>query len=312
MDTATKVMLAGFLTTVVAPATAALVATVPALLLRKSPRRPVLAGVGATVAAAAGIFAVRGFPAGIPTDTIDWVGMALLAIGAALVLTDLGRWRGRWPAATAGFALAVAGAGYLVLRPLFAGDAPPYLAWGVGIALSTAAFAFATRKDIDPKGSAGVFAALAMATGGSAAAIALSGSALVGQMLGAVATATGVLAVVAWLRPSLTPGRSAIGVVLAAIGSLAAYAYGYAEVHPATVVLLLLAPAGAVAASLDLAKWKRAGVALGAAAVPVLAAVAVAAFVPATTSSDTDDGYGYPTDSAEGDSAADDEYYLPY
>ncbi len=311
MDPTTKVMIAGAVTTVLGPAVAAVLGALPALLRKRDGTWPAVAGGASVLAVATALWGVRGLPAGIPTDTVDWVPLVAVALGVALVALDLVQPRLQRAFGGVLVGTGVGAGGYLVLAPAMESQPTVGVALVVGVALTTLVHTAVTWRDLDADASAGRFAALAVSSGGAALVVAASGSALVGQMLGAAATGAVVLTALAWLRPALAPGRAAFGVYLTALTLLSGYAFAYSELSPFAAGAVLLAPLGALVASVPGAGWKRVAGALATASVAVGLALGVAA-LGQTAPQDAADDYGYPAAAENDTDTGADGYYTPY
>lgn len=221
-------------------------------------RRDIVAGSGAWVAALAvgaalvvGHGIVVGWPALPPIDAVQWV--FWLGIVATLLGAGAGRWTlplsFQWPAR----AVSMLTIALLVLRPLLvAGE------WNLGEAIANVAAAAATGLvfwsglAVVGRRASSVGAALVMlvVSSGAAVLLALSGSASLGQIAGAVAAALGVIGVVGWWRPKLAIAAGAAPVTAIAIWTLLVGGHYYADLGWTPMVLVALSPLATLASGL--------------------------------------------------------------
>ncbi len=119
---------------------------------------------------------------------------------------------------------------------------------------------------------------LAVLAGGSALVLALSGSASLGQLGGALAAAVGAALVIALLQPRLSLAHGAIGPLVIALAGLWLNGTFYADVPIGSLVLLFVAPWLALVGRLGrvqrLAAWQSALVRAGAVLLPLALAAA--------------------------------------
>jgi hypothetical protein len=235
---------------------------------------------------AAGHAALAGWPPLPPIEATDW--LPYLGLGAALVALLTGvrdePGAGSW-ARRAAFAVAVPA---LVSWPLVRGSwstAESALWLGVPAGLALALLVLLERA-----GGAGGFARalpLAVAAAGGSAVIVASGSALVGQLAGALAAVMGVCLAAAWARPwrPILGAAFSFGVLFCAL-IVCGIHYVRMPLGSATLLVVGLAAALALQAGplSRAAAWKSAGIACA-----LVIAAAAAAFILAWTSVE---GYG--------------------
>ncbi len=229
---------------VVWPLLAALHVLVLALLVGRLVHRD-LTGRALGLAFAAGLVTalvgVRGIPHWPPADTLDWLG-PLVGL-AALVGIALDAAPPRWQSLgliLLAPALSLLGSRLLLLPP---GGEPSSLWRWVALALC-GLWALATIPRAAPAPSR--YGAWAGALAGSAGVLALSGSALLGQVSGTAAILAGGLALLSF-RPRhgrTTPG--AVGPLVLAYGGILAYAWAFTEAPRLALILSLIAPAASL------------------------------------------------------------------
>lgn len=253
MDPATRVQLAGLLYTVVLPVGAAVAVLALGRRLRPADAQPALVAF----ALIAGLFAAHAGIGGAPTLSLatadGWLLYGPLIGGlAGLVLDRFAPGRGL---ALAAVALAVtafvvsrlAGA----LAALWTGGAAEPLATAfiadAALAGALVWFALDGAARASDRPAPVVFGPLALALALAALATALSGSARMGQTMGAVAAVTGVVGLAGWRWPALRPGHGAVAVAALALVAGLVHAHHFVELPRAVAGLLLIAPLGALA-----------------------------------------------------------------
>jgi hypothetical protein len=316
MDAATRVMIAQLTSTLVAPGVVTLaVALLPLRLWRRDGDRPQVAALALAAGLLAGLLAILGVPEGYPpTDTIDW--LILLPIPAAAGMGLLGAERRR--AVLGSLAAWMVLGAMMTLWPLWSQESPP-------IALTLAALALGALGLAGPVAalsrapSPALFAAMSLWALGAAAALGLSGSALLAQLLGMVAAANGLMAILSRLIPALAFGPGALGAAAVLVWSMILYGYNYLEMSPWAAATLALAPLGALAATRGAGQLRPLLASLGAVGLLVALPVGLAAQfsgVPApdgtTAPGDEDSNYGYGDEHQQGEGAAEEEPYAPY
>ncbi|MEZ4465729.1 MAG: hypothetical protein R3F43_14970 [bacterium] len=278
MDAATRVQIAGLVFTVILPVTA--VAGV-ALVGRRLWPRAASSGALLGVALLVGLVAVWLGIAGAP-DLSDAKHQAVLAgVLAALLglaLDAVPGLRGKVPlvALAAGLPLAL---GLWRTAARFPG------LWEEGPAVALASKAWlldagvvglvawlltdhAARRAPTPA----ALGPLALACAGAAGVAVFSHSALVGQLFGGLGLATGAAALLGWWKADLRPGHAAVAGVMATFSTLLVYAHLSTDAPRAASTLLLLAPAGGLAALLVRRTLPGILLAAGLTAIPVAAA----------------------------------------
>jgi len=143
--------------------------------------------------------------------------------------------------------------------------------------LGAAAATFVLRAGVervarDREGPSGPFVLAATATA-VAVALALTGSALLAQLAGAVAAAIGFAAVLTWMRPHRRLSENGASVGAAILGALGFAGVLYGETPVATALLLAVAPWLGVAAATTRTSLRAAGVAAAAATLAFAGAV---------------------------------------
>ena len=255
MDAATRVQLSGLVFTLLVPAAAVILTLfVGRRLVRDVEARPMVVGL----ATLAGLFAahvgVLGRPTFPVTDAHHWVLFAAWAAAAAGLAAD----RFRPPARPFVIgAIAVALIGLFTWRLL----APLASLWDAGVlaplsqsayVLDAAALLLVTWLAVDHAAreapAPAVLGPLALAFAAAAGAVSVSGSASIAQACGAMGVAVGAVALAGWRWPDLRPGHGAVGAAVLAYGLLVIYGHHYVDMPRRVTGLLLVAPAGVVAA----------------------------------------------------------------
>lgn len=270
MDAATKVQLTGLLYTLVLPLGAAALTLLAGHRLRPEAGR-ITTAVALIAGLAVAVLGIGGRPSS-PLGAGDWLligpavgGIAALALDAfedrlGRLLLPIAGLLGAVLLAYFGWQIVGALAGLWTdghIRPL-AGSAwvVDGLATGlvVWIVLHHAIAGPARVEPADPARGEGVPRAplvlgpLALALVGGAVATVLTGSARVGQQLGAMAAVVGLVGLAGWRWPALRPGHGAVGAATLALVLGLIYAHFFVELPRPIAGLLLLSPYGAVAA----------------------------------------------------------------
>lgn len=257
MDAATKVQITGLLFTLVLPVGVTVAALFGGHRLRPGAPAVALALIAGLATAALGI---SGAPS--PIDADDWllIGPAvggLLAIGLDLTGGRLGALR-TWIVGALGAAL-LAFFGWRIAGALAAMWTDGYAplageAWVVdALALALVVWIALHRALPHAEPEAGppiaplILGPLALALVGAALTTALTGSARIGQQLGASAAVVGVVGLAGWRWP-LRVGHGAVGAAALVLMLGLLYAQLFVEVPRPVATLLMLAPLGALAA----------------------------------------------------------------
>lgn len=229
----------------------------------------------------AGHIGVAGVPPFPPTEAMHW--FVYLAL-AAMVLGLLEAFYQKSPAWLRwGLRLLLAGATmWLLLRPLFE------YTWGPakGIAwmavLSVALVAFWAQLEALSERQPGVTFPLILlvVTAASGGILLVSGSALLGQLGGALTAAIAASWVVAWWTPKFSLSRGATPVVSVLLAGLWLNGYFYAETPLMSVLLMALSPTAAWIGQAERVKrfapWQANMARVGAVLIPVALAVILA------------------------------------
>jgi hypothetical protein len=199
---------------------------------------PIAIGLGYVLCHAGTI----GFPPFPAVEATQWlIYIAFVAIGLGLLESRLGeRASVRW-----GIRLLISAViPFLLLQAVFK------YRWGIvegilgSVGLSAAILAFWTQLDALAERQIGGFPLLVLLslTAGGSVVLVLSGSALLGQLSGGLASTLGAGLIMAWWQPKLTLTRGAITVSAALLCGLWLNGYFYAEVPPESALLLYIAP----------------------------------------------------------------------
>ncbi|MBP7126883.1 hypothetical protein KBD49_11025 [Myxococcota bacterium] len=217
---------------------------------------------GPVLAAAiwAGVVGVRGLPRWPVADTLDLLGpLALLASLAARTIGAVPESRKRAAEWALGILAAVAIGWLLMVPPGVPGAVmsvgPGALAIGVTWALGALG-----RTGGHPGTWHAVFA---VSAAGSATMLAVSASALLGQVAASLALSGGILALIAFLRPGIAPGPSATAALAAAQGGLLAYGWAFTEAPRIPLLLALAIPASAAVGRRGHGWWTSRGLPVG-------------------------------------------------
>lgn len=238
MNLGSDIQVAVLLKTVVWPALAAASVILVAWLTGRVVRRDLAvsaAGIASGVGMIAAFLGVRGVPHWPVGDTLDWIGplVGLAALGGAAAQAIPARGRVVLLVLLAG-GLCL-GASRLLLVPPGADSSASWVWAALALgALWGATSVFGSSR------SAGWFGAWAGASAGSAGLLALSGSALLGQVMGAMAVVAGVMMVLG-IRWGRVPA-GAVGPLVLAHGGVLIYAWAFTEAPRGPLVLALIAP----------------------------------------------------------------------
>jgi len=319
MDAATQVQITGLLFTLVLPVGAAGLLLFAGRRLRPGATR-LTTGLAVTAGLAVAALGINGAPSS-PLHAADWLLIGPVVGGLLMVQLDglgdrLGRLR---PWIGGALALALLGVfGWRIAGALASAFTDGYAAplagslWVIDALAVAAAVWIALQRALPEAGDSEgpdptpiLLGTLALALIGAAAATALTGSALVGQMIGGFAAVTGLVGLIGWRWPGLAHvGEGALGAAALAVSLALLHGHLFVEVPRPVSVLLMLAPLGGVvgvAAGRSLGRTLPAvGIALGVTAALVGAAAgltglneqAKAAAVEA--GSGDDDGTYYP------------------
>ncbi len=231
---------------------------------------------GALIAAQAAIVGIE-VP---PVQAGDWLALLLAAavlLGLIDSLLELPAWLRWWLKGTLSVAVPL-----LLLMPLLqhtwsAGEAAAILG---ALTLGTFGLWWTLDRLADRITGAGLPLALGVVTAGSAAVLAVSGSASLGQLGGALAVAVGVALLVGLLKPSFSLARGAVPPLTVGLTGLWLNGAFYADVPPASLVLLFAAPAFALIGQIkpiaSLKPWQTALLRAGAVVLPLAAAAIIA------------------------------------
>lgn len=190
----------------------------------------------------AGYLTLLGLPPFPPVEANQWI--VLLAIVAALLaLVDSFHRTPGWLRHGLRLLLSFA-VPWLVLGPMreHTWSTGESLLWSAGSGLVL--FGLITAAETTTRQSRGVSMPLSLLTlgVGTSLVLALSGSALLGQLGGVLSAALGAVLVFAWWRPDVEMSRGPAAVVLVVLAGLWLSGYFYAEVPAASALLLLGAP----------------------------------------------------------------------
>lgn len=238
MNTATTIQVTMLLKTLVWPILASGGIILAAWMVGRAAGRdsvPRAMGVALAVGVTTVLLGVRGIPSWPPTDTLDWLGPLVVLSAAAGIGADLFPGRGRVIVQVLLATILTVGITRLLLVPP---GAEPSAAW-VWAAMALG-FLWAVTTTSRQGPAAGWFGAWAGAAAGAAGLLAVSGSALLGQVMGTFAAVSGVLALLGLGRTSAA--ANAAGPLVIAYGGLLAYAWAFTEVPRGPLVLALLAP----------------------------------------------------------------------
>ena len=240
------------------------------------------AWTGAVAMAAAYLFGhwvVKGFQPFPPVETTGWIPflvLASVALGLAMLRYHDRPWPQVAPVVLTGLAL------WLTMRPLYiyTWNTQEALFYSVGFAAAWlglwSALHFAVRAVKDRS----LPLALSMAAGASAIVLALSGTALFGQLTGALAAGLGGVTIIAWRRRRFDLGLSAVPVLAVILPVVWLNGLFYAEVPVICVVLLAISTSGIAITRLkyfakDNSAYAMVAIGIGV-AIPALLAVLIA------------------------------------
>lgn len=261
MDAATKLMITGWLYTLLLPAGVAAAVLFAGLKLR--PGAPRLFTGLAVIAGLATVFlGINGGP-GSPVPADGWLLIGPVVGGLAMLALDgfgarLGRglpWIGGGLAALllGYFGWRVAGALAAAFTDGYAGPLAGSL-WVVdALALGCAVWILLQRALTVGAGEANatplLLGGMALALIGAAVTTGLTGSVRIGQTLGGFAAVVGLVGLAGWRWPTLAEvGHGALGAATLALMLGLVYAHHFVEVPRPVATLVMLAPLGAVVA----------------------------------------------------------------
>jgi hypothetical protein len=246
-----------------------------ALYWGKEPARGVLGPVGLGLAYLSGHLMIAGWVTFPPADTTNWLPyFALLAalLGASCSLVATKAWVRVFI-----FALVAAGALRLLLKPKFqyGWSLGEGWLWVAGLVCVFVLLAFT----LDALGRRPIMvvelpAFLLMTAGGTFGALMLSGSILLGQFAAVLSGA--VLGSLVFATGKVALGRGIIPVFSLLLGTLIVCGYFFAELPPASAILLVLAPAMALIPVRLSARLVAFGVRAVLVIIPILAALVLA------------------------------------
>ncbi|MCG8418934.1 MAG: hypothetical protein MJE77_13435 [Proteobacteria bacterium] len=262
---------------------------------------PAIVGPGLAAGFVAGYWGLLGAPAAIPIDVTGWLPhLAVLAAVACAVENGISSRAVHW----AGRLVVSLVTAWLLLRPL-AGSS-----WTTGQAMVTTAgfglvllatWYFIARAATGEHRLVGVGLAILLAAS-TAAAVAASGSLLVGQLTGAMAAGLGALFVAMLVFAAIPTADKAAGVVAIVTGGAAILGFAYSQLPVVSLLLLaIVIPAYMAVCTVigdRLASRLATAIRLGVAAVIAAAAIGLAAMPPAADGGSGDDyDYAYGDDS---------------
>ncbi len=249
-------------------------------------RTPLVGGtwsgaIALSIGYVAGHIGVAGLPPFPPTEATQWLAyLALAGMGLGLVDTLYQKnpaWL-RW-----GLRLLLAGAVvWLLLRPVFEHTWGPAkgIVWMVALGVTLLAFWGQLEALAERQPGAGLPLLLLIVTAASSAILLVSGSALLGQLCGALTAVIGASLVVAWRAPTFSLSRGAPPVVSVLLGGLWLNGYFYAEAPLTSLLLMALSPTAVWVGQTErvqrLAPWQANLVRVGAVLIPAALAVIVA------------------------------------
>ncbi len=236
---------------------------------------PVAVGLG-FVAGFVGVSEVPGIP---PVTTSGWLPLFAFATAAAGAVAA---WAAPSRAAVCALTVAIAAATmWITVRPVIehSWTANQATIWLAGLVLAVSAVTLGAEMTGKRAGDNALLAALGASAGMIAIAVALSGSALLGQTGGVLGSVCGILFFLNLREPPTSSGAAAI-TTMPLLAALVANGYFYASLHAAGAAILLCSPLAALGVSRllpeQLGGWKR-SVAIGtAAAVPGAIALVIA------------------------------------
>ncbi len=184
------------------------------------------------------LIGARGVPRWPPADTLDWLGPLVALAAVAGIAADAARGTGREVVHLAlAPALALLASRLLLVPPGANGSfAWP---WAAGVLCALWVATALSRAAPAP----GWYGAWAGAAAGAAAVLALSGSALLAQVLGTTAVLAGGLALLGFRRDLARVRGAAVGPLVLAYGGVLAYAWAFTEAPRGALALALVAPA---------------------------------------------------------------------
>lgn len=241
MDTGLSIQASVFLKTVGWPILAAGNVILLAWALGRVLHRdfvPHMLGLAIAAGVVAAQLGVRGVPHWPLADTLDWLGPVVTLAAAFGIGTDAlsGRWQSV-ASSLAALVLALVASRLLLVPP--EADASSLWLWAACALCALWLVTLATWSSPAP----GLFGAWAGASAGTAVLLALSGSALLAQVLGAVAAVSSGLALLTFRFELARVRPSVVGPLVIAYGGVLAYALAFTEASKGPLVLAFLAPA---------------------------------------------------------------------
>lgn len=280
MDAATKTQISGLVFTVLLPVAAAALPIVVARKLKPgAAERPLLGGLAVLAGLVTAHLGVVGWPGWPLGDAHHWVLLAVIGAAALGLLVDRLQPPAR-PLVVGAVALVVlAFFTWRLLAPLAGlwdekGVLPQLSqsAWvldaGLMMLVAWLGVDHAARRAPAPA----VLAPVALAFAAAAGAVVISGSAIIGQLAGAMGVAVALVGVAAWRWPDVRVGHGAVGAAIVGLGLVVSYGHFYVDMPRPVAGLLVLAPLGALGGLLGARTWQKVALALALAAVPAATA----------------------------------------
>ncbi len=276
MDAATKTQISGLVFTVLLPVAAVALPIVVARKLKPgAAERPLLGGLAVLAGLVTAHLGVVGWPGWPLGDAHHWVVLAVIVAAALGLVIDRLRPPAR-PLVVGVVALGVlAFFTWKLLAPLAGvwddkGVLPQLSqsAWvldaGLMMLIAWLGVDHAARHAPAPAALAPVALAFAAAAG----AIVISGSAIIGQLSGAMGVAVAVVGLAAWRWPDVRVGHGAVGAAGVGLGLVVSYGHFYVDMPRPVAGLLVLAPLGALGGLMGARTWQKVALALALAAIP--------------------------------------------
>lgn len=197
--------------------------------------------VALAVGYAGGHAVTAGWPAFPPAEATQWLPYFALATMFLAVLDVFLRPAGSLRALI--WILCCAGLLRLLLKPKFqyGWSLPEGVLWIAGLAAGMLVLASSLDAAVRRDSSTSSSLVLTIVACGTGATLMVSGSMLLGQLAMVLAAALGAILVVAFLFPKAVKGRGAVPVTVALLASFWLTGYFYAELPPASALLLAAA-----------------------------------------------------------------------
>lgn len=201
---------------------------------------------GGAAAIALGYFsghlALVSWPAFPPAKAVDW--LAYLAIVAGFTGIAQRYWAKRWYSAWPVRLLLSALFAVLILRGYLEHTwaRTEGILWIAGLVLAMSALWDTLERLASKRTGASLPLSLCMLCACAAGALGMSGSALLGQLMGALAAACGAAVVLAWWAPGLSLKSGTMAAFVPIYSGLLIQAYFYSELPVLSAVLLYAAP----------------------------------------------------------------------